>query len=165
MTEQTPAPEKVKLSRSQVMQNHLWGMGTLLYMALTVWWYGSLCFYYWRKYKHLPGKPVTIMLFGTDPEQGLNLMKEYNLRYAFGSIRWAIIGNQLGLLIHFMVSKASFDYTDNILFQHSGAVFEVISNEGCKRGQTIRRPYPQRQPSIRPSHQAGPKARLGKRYR
>src|SRR5215212_1718234 len=113
MTEQP----KAKLSHAQNMQNIIFGMGTPVYMLLTAYWYISLCVYYLRKFKRLPGKPVTIMLFGADPEQALDILKTYNLRYAFGSIQWAILENQIALLLYIMVSKASFDYVDNVLFQ------------------------------------------------
>jgi hypothetical protein len=157
--------KKAKLSRSQQMQNIFFGMGTGYYMVMTVIWYVGLCWHTRRKHNRFAGAPVTIMLFGSDPEQALDILKEHNLRYAYGSIQWAVLENQVALLLYFMVSKASFDYADNILYQHSGDTFVVLTNPGSKRGQGIRKPYAQRQPS-QPKRQAqASKAKLGKTYR
>src|SRR4051812_43694349 len=92
-TRQGAEQPKAKLSLSQQIENIFFGMGTPIYMALTVWWYVNLCWYTRRQHNRFAGVPVTIMLFGGDPEQALDILKGHNLRYAFGSIQWAILDN------------------------------------------------------------------------
>jgi hypothetical protein len=167
MTQPTTAPVKrIELSRSQQFQNVLFGMGTLSHMIGAAWWYFGLCHYQWAKHRKLPGAPVTIELFGSDPEQGRDILNDYGIRSAYGLLEWKVIDNQVGLRFMLMVSKASFDYADNILFQHSGVSFNVMTNAGSKRGQGIRRPYVQRQASQQAQRPTQPaQARLGKTWR
>lgn len=161
MTATTKAPvKKAKLSRSQQMQNILFGMSTGYHMVMTVIWYVGLCWHTRRKHNRFAGAPVTIMLFGSDPEQALDILKTYNLRYAYGSLQWAIRDNRVALLLYFMVSQASFDYVDNVLDHYQGQTFDILSDAGSKRGQGIRRPYAQRQRPAQPAKR--PVAKLGK---
>lgn len=147
MTQPTTAPaKKVELSAAQRLQNILFGMGAGYYMVGAAWWYIGLCRYQWAKYKRLPGPPVTIELFGSDPEQGRDILTEYGIRSAYGLLQWAVVENKVGLRLMFLVSQANFDYADNILSQYEGQTFAIISNAGNKRGQSIRKPYAQRQP-------------------
>ncbi len=175
MTEQAP-PKEVKLSRQQQLENILFSLCTFGWMIGTAYWYVSLCIAQYRAHKrehrpglYFPSKPVTINLFGVDPEQGRDILGSYGIRSAYCAIQWVVLDQQIGLLFTIMVSKQAFDYADNILFQHSGVSFDVMTNGGDKRGQALRRPYAQRQPHQQAQRHAQParrtvKARLGGRY-
>jgi hypothetical protein len=156
--------KKVELSFSQHLQNIAFGMGTPIYMALTVWWYVNLCWHTRRKHNRFAGAPVTIQLFGSDPEQALDILKSYNVRYAYGSIQWAVLDNKIGLLMFFMVSKASFDYADGILAMYEGVYFSILSNEGTKRGQNMGQPHAHRGSAKRQPSKPQNKPKLGKTY-
>jgi hypothetical protein len=167
--------KKVELTRQQRFENLLYGMGAAGHMVGALWWYANLCLAQYRAHKrdnkqsfYFPQWPVTIELFGCDPEQALSILTSYGVTYAYGLLQWAVVFNRVDLRFLFLVSGNQFDYADNILDQHSGQTFVVYSNAGCKRGQALRAPYTQRQPSQtkRQAHPARPKqARLGKVYK
>lgn len=164
MIQPTTAPvKKVELTGQQKLENFLFTVANLAYMVDAIRWYTSLCWHTRRQHHRFAGAPVRIELFGSDPESGLDILRDYGMRYAMGSLQWAIIENKVGLRLLFLVSKSAFDYADNILSQYAGSTFDVMTNPGCKRGQALRRPYAQRQRPVQPAKR--PIAKLGKIYR
>ncbi len=175
MTEQAPV-KKVELSKQQQFENMLYNFAVFSWMLGTAYWYIRLCVWQWQHKRILPSKPVVIDLFGSDPEQGRDILKSYGVRSAYCSIQWAVIDNQVGLLFSLMVSKQAFDFADNILFQHSGQTFFVLGELGCNRGESLPKPYSQRSRQVdqaqrRPSQRhaqtarrPAKQARLGKTY-
>ncbi len=155
--------KKIELSSQQKFENVFYSFLTLWAMIGAVRWYVRLCWYTRRKYNRFAGAPVCIELFGTDPTDSTSILKNYGVSCAFGSLQWKVIGNHVGLRFRLLVSRTAFDYADNILYQHSGQTFEILTGPGCKRGQQLRTPYPQRQ--ARHTHLTERKARLGKTYR
>lgn len=142
--------KKLELTAQQKWDNIQWSIPVLYTMIAAAWWYISLSWWTIQHKHRLPGKPVCIELWGSHPESALDILKQYNLRYSFGSIRWKIINNSAGLLLQFLVSKASFDYVDNVLSHYEDSTFNILTNPGTKRGQGLRKPYQQRTKTIRP---------------
>jgi hypothetical protein len=163
----TDAPaKKVELSKQQQLENMLFGLGAAGAMVAAAWWYVGLCWHTRRKHNRFAGPPVCIELFGSNPVQGQEILFDYGIRSAFGSLQWAVIENKVALRFMFLVSKASFDYADCILDAYQGETFYILTNPGSKRGQALRRPYAQRKPS-QPKHQrsAPKRAKLGRTYK
>lgn len=169
----TNQTKKVELSRQHKLENLLiYNLITFSYIFPCAKWYVTLCLIQWRKRKQLPQRPVTIVLFGSSPTEAIELLKSYGIYACPAAISWAVHWNKVNLKFSLFVSLSQFDIADNIVFQYGSDAFQVVTNAGDKRGQTLPGQFALRLDKktahtklARQSPGAKKPARLGKCYR
>ncbi len=162
--------KKAELSRQQKLENVvIYPYVTFVYFLQSIVWYWKLALIQWRKRRQLPSALIVLELFGAHPQAAIDVLRGYGVYAQGGSIKWAIVWNTVNLRLPILVAASQWEFADNILFQTESDDYLIVSNPGAKRGQSLPRPYVQRQPSQqaqRPSQSARrPVAKLGQRYR